>query len=149
MGIPTLDSRHQTQDAETVLLISWCLSILSLVIITIRVCGRYIRIRELFPEDKVMMSSMVPLMSRMALVHVVLLWGTNNTQNGTTGMSSDEISHREIGSRLVLGARVFYAVLYTHTTSFQSSPQRRKANEFPVSGWPSSPSASSSDALPV
>lgn len=112
MAIPTLDSQGQTQDAHLVLLISWCLSILSLVIITIRVCGRYIRIRQLFPEDKVMMASMAPLMIRMALVHVVLVWGTNNVQNTTIGMSSDEISHREIGSRLVLGARIFYAVLY-------------------------------------
>lgn len=123
MAIPTLDSQGQTQDAHLVLLISWCLSILSLVIITIRVCGRYIRIRQLFPEDKVMMASMAPLMIRMALVHVVLVWGTNNVQNTTTGMSSDEISHREIGSRLVLGARIFYAVLYgPYNHPVQSSP---------------------------
>lgn len=122
MGITTLDSQHQTKDAHLVLLISWCLSILSLVIITIRVCGRYIRIRQLFPEDKVMMGSMAPLMIRMALVHVVLVYGTNNEQGKTAGMSSDEVNHRQIGSRVVLGARIFYAVLYD---LFQPSQSRK------------------------
>lgn len=87
------------------------MTILSLAIITVRVCGRYVRIKQLFPEDKVMMASMVPLVTRMAFVHVILIWGTNNTTTTTTGISREEIGHREIGSRLVLGARIFYAVL--------------------------------------
>lgn len=44
----------------------------------------------------------------MALVHVVLIWGTNNT--ATTGLTEIEIRHREIGSKIVLAARVFYAM---------------------------------------
>jgi hypothetical protein len=43
----------------------------------------------------------------MGLVHVVLLFGTNNAI--TTGLSAEDIHLRSIGSRLVLGSRVFYA----------------------------------------
>lgn len=57
-----------------------------------------------------MLASVAPLIIRMAFIHVVLIWGTNNTT--TDGMADDEIVRREVGSRLVLGARVFYAVLY-------------------------------------
>ncbi|KKA24195.1 Integral membrane protein Pth11-like protein [Rasamsonia emersonii CBS 393.64] len=54
-----------------------------------------------------MLASIVPLLIRMAFAHVVLIWGTNNTK--TAGLSELDIQHREIGSRLVLAARVFYA----------------------------------------
>lgn len=108
--------RQTQQDTHPILLTCWWMTILSLAIITVRVCGRYVRIKQLFPEDKVMMASMVPLVTRMAFVHVILIWGTNNTTTTTTtttmtGISREEIGHREIGSRLVLGARIFYAVL--------------------------------------
>jgi hypothetical protein len=43
----------------------------------------------------------------MAFVHPVLLYGTNNMQ--TDGVSEDILQQRVIGSRLVLGARIFYA----------------------------------------
>ena len=43
----------------------------------------------------------------MALVQVILLYGTNNVV--TIGLSEKEISRREVGSRLVLASRVFYA----------------------------------------
>lgn len=53
--------------------------------------------------------SIVPLFARMALVHLVLIWGTNNAL--TDGMTAENIRHREIGSRLVLASRIFYAML--------------------------------------
>jgi len=59
--------------------------------------------------------SMIPLLIRMALIHPVLLWGNNNVV--TTGLSAEDIYHRSIGSRLVLGARIFYALLYVVSAS--------------------------------
>ena len=53
--------------------------------------------------------SIVPLLARMALVHLVLLWGTNNTV--TTGLASLDIQHREVGGKLVLASRIMYAAL--------------------------------------
>ncbi|TQB68653.1 hypothetical protein MPDQ_002944 [Monascus purpureus] len=103
---PNYQSR---EDVNPTLLICWWATIFSLVIILVRVCGRYVRVERFFREDKLMMASAIPLLIRMGFVHVVLLWGTNNTE--TAGLSPDEIRHREIGSRLVLAARIFYAVL--------------------------------------
>jgi len=53
--------------------------------------------------------SIIPLLIRMGFIHVVLLWGTNNV--AAQDMSSEEIQHRAVGSRMVLGARIFYALL--------------------------------------
>lgn len=64
--------------------------------------------------------SIIPLLARMGLVHVVLIWGTNNT----TGRSLTplEIHHREIGSRLVLVSRIMYAMLWVASLSILVDP---------------------------
>ena len=56
-----------------------------------------------------MMIAVIPLMIRMVLVHFVLVLGTNNAT--TIGLTEKEISNRELGSKLVLAARIFYAIL--------------------------------------
>lgn len=53
--------------------------------------------------------SIIPLLARMGLVHIVMIWGTNNAI--TTGLTRKDIEHREIGSRVVLASRVMYAAL--------------------------------------
>ncbi|EAW07425.1 putative integral membrane protein Pth11-like [Aspergillus clavatus NRRL 1] len=95
-------------DTHPTLLVSWWATGFSLAIIITRVCGRYIRTERFFPEDRVMMASIIPLFIRMALVHVILLYGTNNTK--TAGLTAEDIHQREIGSKLVLAARIFYAI---------------------------------------
>ena len=94
-------------DTNPTLLVSWFCTIFALVAILIRVIGRWARTEKLFREDKIMCYSIIPLLIRMALVHVILIWGTNNTP--PTGLDPIEIKHREIGSKLVLAARIFYA----------------------------------------
>ena len=51
--------------------------------------------------------AIIPLMIRMALVHVILIYGTNNTHPDE--LSYTQILHRSTGSKLVLAARIFYA----------------------------------------
>lgn len=68
------------------------------------------RTERLFKEDRIMALSIIPLLARMGLVHVVLIWGTNNTTS--QGLTPIEINHREIGSRLVLASRIMYAMLW-------------------------------------
>ncbi|KAL4914914.1 hypothetical protein BDW62DRAFT_189552 [Aspergillus aurantiobrunneus] len=101
------DVRTRLDDHPT-LLVSWWATCVSLAIIVTRVAGRYVRIERLFREDKIMMASILPLLARMAFVHVILLWGTNNTK--VDGLTDVQIRHREIGSRLVLVARILYAI---------------------------------------
>ncbi|KAL9089639.1 MAG: hypothetical protein Q9165_005671 [Trypethelium subeluteriae] len=100
------------------LLFSWWTTMFSFVIILLRICGRYIRTERLFREDKIMALSIIPLMIRMAFVHVILLYGTNNVIN--TNLTEREIYHRSIGSRLVLASRIFYA-LFIWTAKFTVS----------------------------
>ncbi|KAL9641015.1 MAG: hypothetical protein Q9204_000418 [Flavoplaca sp. TL-2023a] len=89
------------------LLVSWWCTGFALAIILVRICGRYIRTERLFREDVVMACSMIPLMGRMALVHVVLLYGTNNVS--LDSLSPKDTRHRELGSKLVLASRIMYA----------------------------------------
>ena len=103
---PVYESRD---DINPTLLMSWWATAFSLAIIIVRLCGRYVRIERFFPEDKIMMISTIPLVIRMILVHFVLIYGTNNVQ--TAGLTAEEISKREVGSKLVLAARIFYAIL--------------------------------------
>ncbi|KAK5740762.1 hypothetical protein LTR17_004352 [Elasticomyces elasticus] len=54
------------------------------------------------------MASMIPLIIRMGLIHLVLQYGTNNisTENG---ISAIRLEHHITGAKLVLAARIFYA----------------------------------------
>lgn len=104
-------ARRSRVSSNPTLLYSWWCTIFSVVIIGFRLSGRYIRNQRLFREDKIMAWSILPLLVRMAFVHVVLIYGTNNVD--TAGlMDPADIHRREIGSRMVLAARVFYAMLY-------------------------------------
>lgn len=94
-------------DLNPTLIVSWWCTLFALTAVGIRLFGRWIRTEKLFLEDKIMFWSTVPLLARMACVHVILLWGTNNTV--TEGLSAVQIREREIGSKLVLAARIFYA----------------------------------------
>jgi hypothetical protein len=94
-------------DDKATLLVCWWCSVFAAVIILFRVSGRYIRTEMLFKEDWLAFACMIPLFIRMAFVHVILLYGTNNTT--TAGLTDLEIYHRSIGSRLVLCSRISYA----------------------------------------
>lgn len=57
-----------------------------------------------------MFLALVPLFVRMGFVHVVLIYGTNNVATVGVDYTEEEIRHRQIGSKLVLAARIFYAL---------------------------------------
>ncbi len=99
-------SRTFRDDKPTLLVCWWCTSFATAVIL-FRVAGRYIRTEKLFKEDWIAFACLIPLFIRMGFVHIVLLYGTNNML--TDGISDDIIAQRVIGSRLVLGSRIFYA----------------------------------------
>ncbi|KAI9642395.1 hypothetical protein NHQ30_009199 [Ciborinia camelliae] len=94
-------------DDKPTLLVCWWCTLFSAVIILFRVCGRYIRTEKLFKEDWLALACLVPLFARMALVHVILLFGTNNAV--IVDFSETALRRRAIGSRLVLVSRIFYA----------------------------------------
>ncbi|PGH09891.1 hypothetical protein AJ80_07601 [Polytolypa hystricis UAMH7299] len=112
---PTPQMRVQTNPT---LLVSWWCTGCALVIIILRIGGRCSRTRKLFPEDWIMILSVIPLVARMVLVNFVLSWGTNNVIS--ENFTDDEIRRRENGAKLVLTARIFYA-LFIWTAKFTVS----------------------------
>lgn len=96
-------------DNHATLLVSWWCTGCALVLILLRLWGRLLRTSRLFTEDKIMAFSIIPLLIRMALVDPILLYGTNNIN--TTGLDPVAIRERAMGSRLVLGSRISYALL--------------------------------------
>ena len=97
-------------DNNPTLLFSWWCTAFSATIIVVRLCGRKTRSNMLFREDWIMMLALIPLLIRMGLIHVVLLYGTNNVETVGVHYTAIELYHRSIGARLVLPARIFYAM---------------------------------------
>jgi hypothetical protein len=92
------------------LLYSWWCTCFAIVIIVFRLGGRYVRSERWFREDAVMAIAIIPCLIRMGFVHVILLYGTNNASN-PEDFTEEEIRKRTLGSGLVIGARIFYALL--------------------------------------
>ncbi|KAF2830438.1 hypothetical protein CC86DRAFT_378735 [Ophiobolus disseminans] len=105
----TPPERRTRASNNPTLLYSWWCTIFSIVIIGFRLSGRYIRNERLFREDKIMAWSIIPLLARMGCIHVVLIYGTNNVDVSSL-TDPVKIRRREIGSRCVLAARIFYAM---------------------------------------
>lgn len=103
------DRRTRLADHPT-LLYSWWATCFAAVVILTRLAGRKVRSNKLFREDWIMFLALVPLFARMGFVHVVLVYGTNNVATVGINYTEEEIRHRELGSKLVLAARIFYAL---------------------------------------
>ncbi|KAG9228561.1 hypothetical protein BJ875DRAFT_235128 [Amylocarpus encephaloides] len=103
---PPPPARSFREDKATLLVCWWC-TIFAAVVILFRVSGRYIRTEKLFKEDWLAFACLIPLFCRMAVVHLVLLYGTNNAL--ITDFSEHAVHRRQLGSRLVLVSRIFYA----------------------------------------
>jgi hypothetical protein len=101
-------ARSRIQNNPTLLFSWWCTG-MAVTTIVFRICGRMIRTNRLFREDKIMAVSIVPLLIRMGLIHVVLHYGTNNVR--ADGLSQAQIDGRVLGSKMVLASRIFYAML--------------------------------------
>lgn len=92
------------------LLVCWWITIFCVVLIMLRICGRFVRTETLFSEDKTAALALVPLLLRMGCVHYILLHGTNNANFSTVRLSEEHIKRKTIASGLVLLSRVLYAL---------------------------------------
>lgn len=86
------------------------MTIFCVVLILLRVCGRFVRTEKLFSEDKTAALALVPLLLRMGCVHFILVHGTNNADLSFVRLSEDQIRKKTIASGLVLLSRVLYAL---------------------------------------
>ncbi|TEY53007.1 hypothetical protein BOTCAL_0252g00050 [Botryotinia calthae] len=94
-------------DTKPTFIVSWWCTCFSIVIILFRILGRYVRTEKIYLEDGIMVLAIIPLLMRMAFVHVILMFGTNNSL--TLGLTSEDVRKRIIGSQLVLVSRIMYA----------------------------------------
>ena len=96
-------------ETKPTLLVAWWITAFCTCLILLRLAGRFIRVEKLFLEDKIAALALLPLYLRIACVHVVLLYGTNNAQLDGLDLPQDVIDHKATASRVVLAARIFYA----------------------------------------
>lgn len=121
---PTL--REFKYDKPTLLVCWWATSFCTLIIL-LRLAGRFIRTERLFPEDRVAALALIPLYARMACVHYILIYGTNNAQFNGVELTDQQLRQKSIGSGLVLASRIFYAATYVILSIFLSSNPTRGA----------------------
>lgn len=103
--------REFKYDKPTLLVCWWATSFCTLIIL-LRLAGRFIRTERLFTEDRVAALALIPLYARMACVHYILIYGTNNAQFDGVELTDEQIRQKSIASGLVLASRVFYAATY-------------------------------------
>jgi hypothetical protein len=101
---PTL--REFKYDKPTLLVCWWATSFCTLIIL-LRLAGRFIRTERLFTEDRVAALALIPLYARMACVHYILVYGTNNAQFDGVELTDQQLRQKAIGSGLVLASRIF------------------------------------------
>ena len=93
------------------LVIHWVFSIVAILIMTFRLVGRRIAKHVYNAGDWLTMGAIVCALTRLALIHVVLIWGTTNMSTKFRlqhHFTPDEIYQREIGSKFSIANRFFY-----------------------------------------
>ncbi|KAF8473601.1 hypothetical protein BDZ91DRAFT_652098, partial [Kalaharituber pfeilii] len=103
MGSKTID--------RPTLAITYSCSLLSLGLIAIRLICRRMRGEKYlsFPDDVWMGFSVLPLLIRLGIVHMVLMYGTNAVSpDRLATLTEDDIRQRAFGSKLVLVSRIAY-----------------------------------------
>ncbi|KAG0634749.1 hypothetical protein HOY80DRAFT_894354 [Tuber brumale] len=94
------------------LVTTYVCTILALILIFVRLGLRRHRKEGMRVDDIWMGISLVPLIVRLGVIHVVLAYGTNNFDrkgHPVEDMSELEIRQRTVGSKMVLASRLFYA----------------------------------------
>ena len=100
----------------TTLGVTYGCSILALVCIMVRLLCRRIRGERClaFRDDMWMGISIIPLLLRLGVIHVVLLYGTNSIAGNPAKMARltpEEITQRILGSQMVIVSRIGHPAL--------------------------------------
>jgi hypothetical protein len=96
---------------DSTLIIHWVFTWLAIGLILLRLLMRKLKGLPFVLGDYFSMGAILCVLARLALVHVILIWGTNNmtpTFRQTHHFTLEEIRRREIASKFVLVNRVFY-----------------------------------------
>ncbi|KAH8152678.1 uncharacterized protein LAJ45_03519 [Morchella importuna] len=94
------------------IVVTYVCTFLSAILIVTRLLFRFHRGERMYTDDTWMGISLAPLFIRLGIIHMVLVYGTNNIdfdKINVMGMSEEEMHRRVVGSKLILASRVFYA----------------------------------------
>lgn len=97
--------------ADPTLIIVWLFSWVAFSVMTARLVMCKLRGRKFITGDFLTMGAMFCVLTRLSLIHVVLIWQSNNMPakfRATHNFTPDEIYRREVGSKLTLVNRTFY-----------------------------------------
>jgi hypothetical protein len=103
-----------SSDTIQTLAIMWVFTWVAMALMATRLLLRKLRYQKFDASDKLTMLAMFFLAGRCAVIHVVLIWGSNNVSQGFREhhlFSTEEIYRREVGSKLTLVNRTFYNTL--------------------------------------
>ena len=95
------------------LIVAYICALLSLACIATRLICRRIRGERYwaFPDDIWMGFSVVPLFVRLGLIHVVIVYGTNQAPMGMRILGGNAKEEMILGSKFVLASRIVYPAL--------------------------------------
>lgn len=100
-----------SSEAKETLIIMWVFTWLAVALMALRLVMRKVRGQNFDASDKLTMLCMFFLVGRCAMIHVVLIWGSNNVTQAFRKhhvFGAQEIYQREVGSKLTLVNRTFY-----------------------------------------
>jgi hypothetical protein len=100
-------------EADTVqtLAFLWVFTWLAMFLMGLRIFMRRYRNQKLDVGDKITIICMICMIVRLAFIHVVLVWGTNNippNERAKIDFTLMEIYRRRVGSKLLLTSRTWY-----------------------------------------
>ncbi|KAJ5976848.1 hypothetical protein N7501_000190 [Penicillium viridicatum] len=93
------------------LIILWVFTWVTVGLIVFRLLVRKLKGFKFVLGDYFAMGAIFCALARLGLVHVIIIWGTNNMSakfRHTHNFTPEEVRRREIASKLVLANRVFY-----------------------------------------
>ncbi|POR33811.1 Uncharacterized protein TPAR_06003 [Tolypocladium paradoxum] len=96
---------------DPTLVIHWVFSWLAVLTMAARLIWRKIAKQSYNLGDYFTIAAVVCALTRLAVIHVVLIWGTSNmteAYRNSHNFTDTEIYQRQIGSQLTLTSRVFY-----------------------------------------
>jgi hypothetical protein len=98
-------------DTQVTIVITWVFTWLSEALMALRLTMRKLRKQDFNISDYFTIAAMAFLIIRLAMVHIVLIWGTNNITaafRDSHMFTAQEIYQLEIGSKLTLAVRAVY-----------------------------------------
>lgn len=97
----------------TTLVVGYLFYAICFLIITIRLSVTWAREKKWRHDDYWMLGALGILIVRTVVIHLVLVWDTNNVEEwARNGLQKQEVERREMGSKMALVARSCYAALY-------------------------------------